>query len=70
MTACMTDFTMSSIFAVPNIQKNSKTSLACVIDVCYEASPVNCHCTAAFNPLEQYKVLANDFLNVQEGLEN
>lgn len=64
------NFDMSSMFTVPNIQKVATASPSCASLMSAMRPLQNCHCTAAFNPLEQYQVLAREFLNTQQRLES
>ncbi|XP_044197682.1 uncharacterized protein LOC122972712 isoform X3 [Thunnus albacares] len=65
----LTDFNMASSFTVSSIQKIAQISPACATQMSAMRPVLQCHCTAAFNPPEVYKQLADVFLNTQEGLE-
>ena len=66
---CLYCWTLPDFNMVSNIQKIAKTSPACATLMSAMRPLLHCHCTAAFNPSEQYKQLANVLLNTQEGLE-
>ncbi|XP_027139064.1 uncharacterized protein LOC113746658 [Larimichthys crocea] len=62
-------FNMLPSFTVSDIQKIAKSSPTCATLMSTMRPLLHCHCTAAFNPSEQYKQLVSRFLNKQEGLE-
>ena len=56
-------FNMLPSFTVSDIQKIAKISPACATLMSTMRPLLHCHCTAAFNPSEQYKQLVSRFLN-------
>lgn len=64
------DFNMQHIFTVLSIQKMAKTSPPCATLMSAMRPVLDCHCTAAFNPTEEYKHFADAFLNTHEWLQS
>ena len=59
------DFNMVSCFTVPSIQQFAKVSPPCATLMSAMRPLLHCYGTAAFNPSQEYKEMADVFLNTQ-----